>query len=154
MGNTKLVSHENTIRLSSCLIAYAAAGACPSDGYWHFHTRNTLKDPNFGAFDCLNAGLPCGKAKTESAAKAAVKAAWTKAGGKSYKYMANGYCPSQVSQSNIWQTGKVTWKFSKLKSQKTWSLPIRRILAFPYQKHLEGPQLRTLRLFERWSPMR
>jgi len=97
------------------LIAYAAAGACPSDGYWHFHTRNTLKDPNFGPFDCLNAGLPCAEASTESAAKAAVKAAWTKAGGKSYKYMANGYCPTQVSQSNTWQTGKVTWKFSKLK---------------------------------------
>merc|ERR1712019_164350 len=88
---------------------------CPSDGYWHMHTRNTLKDPNFGPFDCLNAGLPCNFASSASAAKKAIKNAWIKAGGKSYKYMASGYCPSQVSQSNTWQTGNVTWKFSKLK---------------------------------------
>merc|ERR1712048_349241 len=87
---------------------------CPSDGYWHMHTRNTLKDPNFGPFDCLNAGLPCNFASSASAAKKAIKDAWIKAGGKSYKYMASGYCPSQVSQSNTWQTGNVTWKFSKL----------------------------------------
>merc|ERR1712151_1164183 len=73
------------------------------------------KVPKFGPFDCLNAGLPCNLASSASAAKKQIKAAWTKAGGKSYKYMAAGYCPSQVSQSNTWQTGNVTWKFSKLK---------------------------------------
>merc|ERR1712151_642099 len=73
------------------------------------------KVPKFGPFDCLNAGLPCNLASSASAAKKQIKDAWTKAGGKSYKYMASGYCPSQVSQSNTWQTGNVTWKFSKLK---------------------------------------
>merc|ERR1712178_152527 len=89
-------------------------GGCVN-GYWAMHTRNTLKDPNFGPFDCLNAGLPCNLASSASAAKKQIKDAWIKAGGKSYKYMASGYCPSQVSQSNTWQTGNVTWKFSKLK---------------------------------------
>jgi len=89
-------------------------GGC-TGGYWPFHTRNTLKDPKFGPFDCLNGAVPCGEAKNATEAKKKLKAAWVKAGGKSYKYMADGYCPSQVSQSNIWKTGNIVWKFSKLK---------------------------------------
>merc|ERR1712048_1298657 len=83
-------------------------------GYWAFHTRNTLHDPNFGPFDCLNGAVPCAEASNATQAKQKLKAAWTAAGGKSYKYMSNGYCPSQVSQSNTWNTGSIVWKFSKL----------------------------------------
>merc|ERR1712048_119255 len=103
LGKKKNKKSKKERRLAGCV-----------GGYWAFHTRNTLHDPNFGPFDCLNGAVPCAEASNATQDKQKLKAAWTAAGGKSYKYMSNGYCPSQVSQSNTWNTGSIVWKFSKL----------------------------------------
>merc|ERR1712072_884892 len=114
MGNLlKSKLHLTMYKLIAILALIGMCQTACTNGYWAFHTTNTLNDPAFGPWNCLNGAVPCGSATSATAAKKILKDSWVAAGGKSYKYMANGYCTGEKSMSNTWTTtGNVVWKFS------------------------------------------
>merc|ERR1712072_956528 len=114
MGNLlKSKLHLTMYKLIAILALIGMCQTACTNGYWAFHTTNTLNDPAFGPWNCLNGAVPCGSATSATAAKKILKDSWAAAGGKSYKYMANGYCTGEKSMSNTWTTtGNVVWKFS------------------------------------------
>merc|ERR1712072_1511277 len=114
MGNLlKSKLHLTMYKLIAILALIGMCQTACTNGYWAFHTTNTLNDPAFGPWNCLNGAVPCGSATSATAAKKILKDSWVAAGGESYKYMANGYCTGEKSMSNTWTTtGNVVWKFS------------------------------------------
>merc|ERR1712029_753629 len=84
-------------------------------GFWTFHSMTRI--PQMGAYNCMNAAVPCAAAQYSFRAEDLVKANWDVANTMNWRW---GYCENTTANSAPWNYGanNITWRYSTSPSRR------------------------------------